>query len=397
MAALCEASDVSEFIKPLASFKSAVWKHFLLSRDKTKAAHLKRRHASEDVQIHKRAKLDPQTSKSSLKNSAGENIMNMFRRKEKLPPNSERSKAITKALAQFIVKDLQPFSIVESEGFVNLVKTLEPRYKLPNRKTLSKKIIPEMYEETKQEVIDKLSQAEAVSLTTDGWTRIIEESHTGVNIGKVLKDALEEWGLQHKQTDLVTDNAANTGIAAEVADMKHISCFAHTLNLATQKGLKLPRPAIYATLIATKEIKRKETDINTLSETDIQNLEGATEVLCEEKFPTLSIVAPMLHLIKTQMFIKDEDPPFVKEVKTALFADLNKRYTKPEVLQILHTASAVDPRFKSLPFLKDDEKASVLTDLSTSVAEYWDSNCPLTKVKQEPEPTQHQWTHPCPI
>ncbi|XP_071105261.1 E3 SUMO-protein ligase ZBED1-like [Haliotis cracherodii] len=331
------------------------------------AAHLKRRHTSEDVQIYKRAKLDPQTSKSSLKNSAGENIMNMFRRKEKLPPNSERSKAITKALAQFIVKDLQPFSIVESEGFVNLIKTLEPRYKLPNRKTLSKKIIPEMYEETKQEVIDKLSQ-----------TRIIEESHTGVNSGKVLKDAVEEWGLQHKQTGLVTDNAANTGIAAEVADMKHISCFAHTLNLATQKGLKLPRvapllgrPAIYATLVATKEIKRKDTDINTLSETDIRNLEllvdllrplkGATEVLCEEKFPTLSIVAPMLHLIKTQMCIKDEDPTFVKEVKTAIFANLNKRYTKPEVLQILHTASA-----------------------------------PLTKVKKEPEPNTAPMDPPLP-
>ncbi|KAJ8287678.1 hypothetical protein COCON_G00003370 [Conger conger] len=31
-----------------------------------------------------------------------------------------------------IVKDMQPVSVVEDEGFRKFVKTLEPRYKIPN-------------------------------------------------------------------------------------------------------------------------------------------------------------------------------------------------------------------------------------------------------------------------
>lgn len=59
------------------------------------------------------------------------------------------------------------------------------------------------------------------------------ESHTGVNIAKVLNEATKEWGLP-KAVPLVSDNAANMLVPAkEFGSELHVGCFAHTLNLKT--------------------------------------------------------------------------------------------------------------------------------------------------------------------
>lgn len=71
-------------------------------------------------------------------------------------------------------------------------------------------------------------------------THVLAETHSGVNIGHVLRAACEEWGLGDKAPALVTDNASNMKRAGEEAGMSpHIMCFAHTLNLSTQDGLKI--------------------------------------------------------------------------------------------------------------------------------------------------------------
>ena len=60
----------------------------------------------------------------------------------KLPKNSPKAKSITKAIATFIATDLRPYSVVNSRGFRMVVRTMEPRYKLPHRKHFSDKEIP---------------------------------------------------------------------------------------------------------------------------------------------------------------------------------------------------------------------------------------------------------------
>ncbi|XP_067648865.1 E3 SUMO-protein ligase ZBED1-like [Haliotis asinina] len=401
----------SDFIKPPAVFKSQVWKHFLMSKDK-----------------------------------------DMFMNTRKFPAGSIQTQMLTKALAYVIVIDLQPFSLVENDGFVKFFAALEPRYKLPNRKkTLSQKLIPELYETTKLAVLSDLATCLNIALTTDGWTsrstqgcititsqhisndwkivsyvlqtRVIQERHTGVNIGKVLKDAVLEWGTGDKQPALVTDNAANMGVAAEVADMSpHIYCFAHTFNLATQRGMKLSKVSsllsrvrkvvrfLHRSTVAFAHLKTNQPRLD-LPKTklkmdlvtrwnstydmlgDVRNVEqlveilrplkGVTEVLCEEKTPTISIVAPMLHLIRSQMIPLEGDSGLMKDVKEAILTDLGKRYNSPKVKQILHRSSAADPRFKTLPFLNDEEKSSVFADLGTTVAEYSDRHKVPTLVKEE--------------
>ena len=72
-------------------------------------------------------------------------------------------------------------------------------------------------------------------------TRHLDVSHTGANIGHVLQEAVTEWKLPtENEIVLVTDNASNMDIAAKTADLHpHIGCFAHTVNLACQRGLKV--------------------------------------------------------------------------------------------------------------------------------------------------------------
>lgn len=75
-------------------------------------------------------------------------------------------------------------------------------------------------------------------------TRPLFEAHTGVNIAEVLKSAVTEWELERAKHGIavVSDNARNMDVAVREAGLApHIKCFAHTLNLATQAGLSVPR------------------------------------------------------------------------------------------------------------------------------------------------------------
>ncbi|KAM9758712.1 E3 SUMO-protein ligase ZBED1-like [Menidia menidia] len=115
-----------------------------------------------------------------------------------------------------------------------------------------------------------MGRAQRVSITVDGWTscatdsyitvtahyvneewdmqshvlqtRVFNESHTGVNLAALLQDALREWNLGEKKPALVTDNARNMLVAGAGAEITpHVRCVAHTLNLASQKALKVDR------------------------------------------------------------------------------------------------------------------------------------------------------------
>lgn len=46
----------------------------------------------------------------------------------------------------------------------------------------------------------------------------------------------------------------------------------------------------------------------------------------------------------------------VKEIKQAIHEDLGKRHSSEQEKQILHTAAALDPGFKGLPFLSEEER-----------------------------------------
>ncbi|XP_060557870.1 E3 SUMO-protein ligase ZBED1-like [Ruditapes philippinarum] len=322
---------------------------------------------------HKMIKLSAQSSvnmSSAVTTSAGSQqptVMELFNKRQQYKPNSERSRLISSKIANFMIKDLRPFSVVSNEGFRDLINILDPNYVIPSKTYFSQTLIPELYQSVKSKVVESLSKSHTVALTTDGWTsratesyititschinndwelishvlqtRAMPCSHTAENVAQVIREAITEWKLP-QNPPLVTDNAANMLAAARLlGSQPHLGCYAHTLNLAVQKGLALNsvsrllgrirrvvsyfhrsttaaailrdkikllglrqvkliqdvctrwnsavdmverflelQPAIYTALMS-KDIRAKEVDIATLSEVDIGLAENIMSVL----------------------------------------------------------------------------------------------------------------------
>lgn len=98
-------------------------------------------------------------------------------------------------------------------------------------------------------------------------------------------------------------------------------------------------------------------DVSTLKENGLCNAEamfkvmtpvrGITTVMCQDKQPTISMIAPLRAKLKKHFQATTEDTG--QEMKKVFLDDFEKRYTQVE--DLLYIASALDPRFKSLPFL----------------------------------------------
>lgn len=127
------------------------------------------------------------------------------------------------------------------------------------------------------------------------------------------------------------------------------------------------QPAICATLLSP-DVRKGEGDLCTLNETDVSNAEDtvstlkaikdATTIMSEEAKATVSLVAPVVAQLLQNM-AETRDSPMVREIKNAVRTDLMKRYQSVTEKKILHTASTLDPRFKGLPFLTEEERFDV--------------------------------------
>ena len=139
----------------------------------------------------------------------------------------------------------------------------------PKEIILLTKVIPSLYKDTKIFVTDRLREAPFVALTSDSWTSratqryntitahfidndwnlsnfglettVMTESHTAENISNFLTGAILRWDLKRNDQipSLTTDNAANVVNAAKLTELTHVRCFAHTIKLATQRGIRV--------------------------------------------------------------------------------------------------------------------------------------------------------------
>ncbi|KAK0151151.1 Zinc finger BED domain-containing protein 1 [Merluccius polli] len=176
---------------------------------------------------------------------------------------ASRKKELDEALVDMVVKDCQPFTVVNDQGFKGLVKLLDPSYVLPTRQAL-KAMVEERYQKAKREAKALVQQATAVSLTADMWTSMNMEaylavtchfiadgvlnttllgvehfpkSHTALNMARAKGAIMEEWGIRHKVTCLVTDAASNMLACGRELHLKQAVCVAHAINLMVKKSM----------------------------------------------------------------------------------------------------------------------------------------------------------------
>ena len=105
-------------------------------------------------------------------------ITECFVAHEKYKSDSPHAKELTNAVEYFIAKDLMPTSVVQGDGFHKLLEKLDSRYKLPSRKTFSDRVIPTMYNNTKD--IKGLNDAKYVAVTSDCWTSRVIQSYISI-------------------------------------------------------------------------------------------------------------------------------------------------------------------------------------------------------------------------
>ena len=92
------------------------------------------------------------------------------------------------ALVDVIVKDAQPFALVEDEGFKAFVHLLDPTYNIPGRKAL-KRMVEAKYKATKEEAMAEVRKASAVSLTADMWTSVNMDAYLAVTCHYITDQA----------------------------------------------------------------------------------------------------------------------------------------------------------------------------------------------------------------
>lgn len=183
----------------------------------------------------------------------------------------EMARILTNSVLNMLVYDMRPISMVEGDGFKEMIHTFYPDYVLPSR-THFTKLMEGKYETVLNHVKDALKLASGkFALTADAWTSLateaylgitchylsddwvfknyclttmpLEERHTGVNIAGWIEEALEKVELPpSKIVGIVHDNARNIMLAANILSERHgwlsVRCAGHTIQLVVNHALK---------------------------------------------------------------------------------------------------------------------------------------------------------------
>ncbi|XP_056432536.1 E3 SUMO-protein ligase ZBED1-like [Gadus chalcogrammus] len=107
--------------------------------------------------------------------------------------------------------------------------------------------------------------------------------------------------------------------------------------------------------------------------------------MCEEKSPTISIIAPLLAQLLSDTTATIEDSSLVREIKTAILRDLSRRYDSMEEKKFLRISSALDPRFKSLQFLLPQDAQDTNTKLMEMAAALKEDDADMDTFQVSPD------------
>ena len=167
---------------------------------------------------------------------------------------------IDNALADFFFGCNIPFVIVESIYFRKLIQKLNPRYNVPNRKTLSTSLLDKRFNEFQNSVV-QIQTTNAV-LLLDGWKNSAANtknvvgmvymetgkyfflkswnfsniSETGQELSNVVNESIE---LAREKYNLnifavISDNASNMVRMGNLVNIWHVTCNSHSGNLLSK-------------------------------------------------------------------------------------------------------------------------------------------------------------------
>lgn len=74
---------------------------------------------------------------------------------------------------------MQPVSIVEKEGFKELIEYLEPSFVMPTRFKIKETSLPMMKQLVEEKQREELKEIESVTILLDGWSTLNEQCFNG--------------------------------------------------------------------------------------------------------------------------------------------------------------------------------------------------------------------------
>ncbi|XP_053966175.1 E3 SUMO-protein ligase ZBED1-like [Anastrepha ludens] len=424
---------------------SEVWKYFKRSDDKKFAKclncakeyktsgntsnlrdHLKRfhpdlkDHAPDSSTTATLADNDNTASTSSSCRSSMRSMDSYLKRAVFYDANSKRKNDIDRALTEMIAKDVQPYSVIENEGFIKYTQVLDPRYKLPSRTQLRDVLMHNLFRETSVKLSAMLESISNIAVTCDLWTssanvnfitvtchflheytmktaslatrKLIDPTnHSAQNIANTLREILNFWNVYEKTICIVTDNASAMLKACELLNIRNLPCFAHTLNLVVQDGLKLDKDeaskalftkykfaytllqemptrwnsfyymiqrilatheAIATVLLSTKHAPLPFTaeEINILKDIEkiLSFFHQISERICGGTYVTISLIIPLTYglyrkILSLSPQLQTQEGETMKNI---LLESISKRLSTYEERIVTRIATIIDPRFK---------------------------------------------------
>ncbi|KAL4481028.1 hypothetical protein ABPG72_001097 [Tetrahymena utriculariae] len=178
-----------------------------------------------------------------------------------IPLTDLQKNRITIAIARFLFKDMKSLNTNESEGFLNIIKILEPRYTIPSSASFRNIYFPDLYSSMKSYAQKELQEQSGISITIDYWSNKSQkefltitshfidnqfqirnyvistehetQEHTANNTQDLIEKCLSEF-IDHKSLrffGVTSDNAANMVKTTSLLEPTiSINCFAPCLH-----------------------------------------------------------------------------------------------------------------------------------------------------------------------
>ena len=176
---------------------------------------------------------------------------------------------------------------------------------------------------------------------------LVELFHRSYKKTRDLRQKQEELDLpQHKiMGDVVTRWGSTYDMIARILEQQQ--AISSVLAEDRKNWHKMPTDAEFSTM---------ETVVDVL-----KPLSLLTDALSGEKQVTVSALLPVIKHVKSKLSPVSSDCRLAKEIKQAIWSDLQGRYTNPEVSDILNVSSFLDPRFKVQHLQNKEETVSAIS------------------------------------
>nr|XP_014270597.1 zinc finger BED domain-containing protein 1-like isoform X2 [Halyomorpha halys] len=307
-------------------------------------------------------------------------------------------KAIAEAIAEFIVMDMQNPEIVEGKGFQRLVGTLKSPCEIPKKSYLTDELIPNIYDVVKEQLYMEIASLScSISLSVEDWisssgdyystialhfihsvcTRYVYErpnvnevlrkcrafiAHVSRNSTASAEMRLQDNLLQLEEQPMVMDNKASWMSTLTMLEQMQ----------ARRNVLASVLDCLSTTICPTTTLELTAMDWAVLD--DVVNILSPFKVtiatLVEEKSPLISILKPiMCQLLNVHLEKSATDSDFSQTVKADIAEVLIEKYRGESVSEVLELSSALDPRFKNLPFLTDEDRSRLRNKILSQLNE----------------------------